>query len=89
MHAFIIERVPSLILQDNRLGQVSRVTSNANFLDGIFNSASAGERSNESFPEQLMAADAKRLYRDTGDKKFLDQYWHWRLSAPQCRGTTI
>ena len=91
MHAFIIERVPSLILQDKsfRVKISNRViSSRRTFMDGIFNSASAwGEGAMKVFPEQLMAADGvKRLYRDTGDKKFLDQYWHWRLSAPLMSG---
>ena len=91
MHAFIVERVPSLILHDQsfKVKVSNKVTSNrGTFLDGVFNSASVyGEYATKAFPEQLKTADAvKRLYRDTGDKKFLDDYWHWRFSVPQLSG---
>ena len=91
MHAFVVERVPSLILQDQsfKVKVSNKVTSNrGTFLDGVFNSASVyGEYAIKAFPEQLKTADTvKRLYRDTGDKKFLDDYWHWRFSVPQLSG---
>ena len=53
MHAFIVERVPSLILQDQsfKVKVSNKVTSNrGTFLDGVFNSASVyGQYAIKSF----------------------------------------
>jgi|GEM_PF-607368 len=91
MHPFIIERVPSLILQNKsfRLKLCEKVTATRkSFMDGIFNpSSSWGEMMIQNFPDQLILADElKAAFANTGDKNFFDEYWRFRLWAPVMSG---
>ena len=87
MHPFVVERVPSLIFQDSKFNaKVSnRVIHKSNNLINDILNPQARWRKNQTnnMSDQLLMADRmKELYLATGERKYLDEYWRFRLWAP-------
>lgn len=91
IHPFVVERVPSMILQDTRFRATAsnRVLRKSHtFLSQMFNPVDAvGQEMIDKMPDQLLLCDElKGRYMATGNKTYLDEYWRFRLWAPAISG---
>jgi len=91
VHPFVIERVPSMILQDARFHATASkrvLCESNNFISHMLNpQAQWAKKARDSMSEQLLVADRMKMaYIATGNKKYLDEYWRFRLWAPTMSG---
>ena len=92
IHPFVVERVPSLILQMGGMsGQFCRKIFEAKPLteaNHLYNPAySFGRDMIENMPKLLLGADMQKAkFLETGDQAYLDEYWRFRLWAPVSSG---
>lgn len=91
MHPFIVERVPSMILQDTKFRAIASdrvLCRSSNFINQMLNPHAQWARElTDSMSEHLLSADRMKMaYAASGENKYLDEYWRFRLWAPARSG---